>query len=252
MWNQRNVSKTMVTPFVFVQLYNIVWQVVFFLHYTVYYESEIAVRTISLVWIMSMGIASIVVLLDLEILQVYASIISFATHSNVRTVRGCVVALYLVCCIIPIGKLVFGSFLDLWEWEQFSGMSFVLLCLFYDNCHSAFLIYKLSKRNRDKKINPTALENALRTTIWWNAVVATIDWVTLAVVFSTVLLTRGRAKAAVEQCTSGLLGIHASTIATLFRTLKDLTFAGQRPKVLQPIKPMEVATVVESKTQKMV
>jgi hypothetical protein len=200
---------------------------------------------------MSMGVASIIVLVDLEILQIYGSIISFATHKNILVLRVCLVTLYLLCCIIPLGKLIFGIWFELWEWEQFSGMFFLLLCLVYDNLHSAFLIYRLTKRNQDKRIHPTVLEKSLRSTVLWNAVIAGIDWVSLVVVFSAVLLTSGTTKIAIEQCASGLMGIHASMILILFQRLKDLTFVGQRPRVVQPVKPID-DTAIESKTQKMV
>jgi hypothetical protein len=137
----------------------------------------------------------------------------------------------------------------LWNWEQLLGFVFIVLCMVYDNAQSAILIYSLNRKLRNKRANLSAWERALKRTVLWNAAIVSIDWIALCILIYQITLPTGPTQAAIQQCGSGLTGIHANGILILFQNLKKLAFAGQKPKKDQEALAQGDQTELEAKSK---
>jgi hypothetical protein len=231
-------------------MWNILLQVTSFVHYTFLYDQwPLWERTISLVWIMQLGMVCLIVLVDLEIFQVFGSIIPSATPKNIGYLRIGLIIIWLLSCTIPFVKACSGLWTEHWALEQLCGILFIVLCMIYDNAQSAYLIYSLNKKLKNRRANLSAWEKSLRKTVLWNAVIVSIDWLALGVISYQISLPTSATKFAIQQSASGLTGIHANGIIVLFQNLKKLTFAGQKPKAKQEIPCQVDQTEMEINTK---
>jgi Na+-driven multidrug efflux pump len=117
--------------------------------------------------------------------------------------------------------------------EETLGSLFVSLSVLYDNVQVFSLTYLVSKRHGKKNANETEIQ--LRKTMIVNVLVCMLDWITLMIFVTQVILPKNPTSYVLQQVAVAHTGIHASLLVVVFQRLKKLTFAGRKvPLVAVP------------------
>jgi hypothetical protein len=228
-YQQRNIAKRIRIWVTVVQLWNIILQTVFFVHYTIFLEfAETRERSFSLVWIAETGIVWIIIQTNLSVLQIFESI-TIIKNERILALRIFFTFLFLSVNVLSVGKLVFGVWRHLWEEEQLVSIGFIGLCMIYDNWQAAYLISILYNR---KKSRNTQFDHRFRKTILWAGIIVMLDWVTLGLVIYQMYFVKDQVQYIIQECAGGLSGIHAVGLITMFQNFKKLTFTDKKPKVV--------------------
>jgi hypothetical protein len=133
--------------------------------------------------------------------------------------------LYIALHCLAFSTLLFAT-PHIGSMEEILGTIFVLLAVVYDNLQVFFLTYLASRRGGHKNANET--ERQLRKTMIVNVMVCMLDWMTLLMFFSQVVMPKNGTALVIQQIAVAHTGIHASLLVLVFHRLKKLTFAGRK------------------------